>query len=561
MACSEDEESQMLNVISRHFELEGYDCKKDYFVKDGERRYNFDLFCKKDSEIIIVEVKTFEFLPSSVVYTLLGRMKTSSFERLKSYIAVPSKTRMLREAESEMKQNGIGLIVVDGDKIKFPIEAKPFITQASMLLKDILGSFIDAFNSGLIQSAPIGLNPATIVNAINTSELYSAKMYSSLRQATLKPYKLRISRELVDKLETIKNLSYASILTDFKNEYDQITDPTKESKLILDTLQKLWEGKYGKNETAKLFDSFNKIEPVLKSIPRYRDHFVHPFQVFLMGSLVIDANYSLFHKLHDQRFGKCQADSLDFSWLVCSTFHDIGYPVQLYEAFSKKFFSDFLQTEDSPVLIQTEKILFAEGNLNYVDNLAGLYIHYKGTKGQWIYNSTYSMDSDLRKIRNNMISEIQQRNHGLISSLSLLRKVLAEDFAKKDLDNYLAGRYSTDIFPAALAMALHDEHMLVKLGTPLVFEEMPLAFLLVYCDLVQESGRSEEAEIVELKDFICKQGNTEATLVFSGGAEYKKKFDEMERIFDVILSNKTTYSLSLRHAGSNCSRSTPIKKR
>jgi hypothetical protein len=560
MACGEDKESKMLNIISRYFEAQGCRCYKDYFMREGERKYNFDLFCESDSGPVIVEVKVFDFLPSSVVYALIGRMRTSSFDRLKLYLAVPSRTRMLREAELAMQQNGIGLIVVDSDKLDFRIEAKPFITQASVALNEILKSFIEAVNSGLIQSAPIGLNPATIVNAINTSAPYSAKMYSSLRQATLNPYKLRISRELVDKLENIKHLSYASLLTDFKRDYEKVSDPIKESKLILETLQKLWEGKYGKNEAAKLFDSFNKIEPVLKAIPRYRDHFVHPFQVFLMGSLVIDANYSLFHRLHEQKFDKCKKDSLDFAWLVCSTFHDIGYPVQLYEVFSKKFFSDFLQATDSPVLIQTEKLLFSEGNLNYIDNLAGLYNHYKSAKRQWVYNSTYSMDPELRRIRNSIISEAQQRNHGIISSLSLIRKILAEDFVKNDLENYLSGRFSTDIFPAALAMAFHDEHMLSKLGTPLVFEEMPLSFLLVYCDLIQESGRSEEAEIVDLKDFICEPGNTEATLVFSGATEYKKKFDEMERIYDIILSNKTIFSLSLRHAGSNCSRSTPIKQ-
>ena len=74
-------------------------------------------------------------------------------------------------------------------------------------------------------------------------------------------------------------------------------------------------------------------------------------------------------------------------------------------------------------------------------------------------------------------------------------KILSEKVAQKNPQNYRIGRFSTDVYPAALAIAIHDKDVINQLPQDVSLEKMPLGFLLIYCNLVQEFGRSEGEDV------------------------------------------------------------------
>jgi hypothetical protein len=457
--------------------------------------------------------------------------------------------------------SGIGLIKVSRESVQIAVEARPanealFQTFAKAVLKGIPssatvrgrtvenlpGTFSDA---DAILSSMFRVSPS-----ISASAGIANTMSKYIRTIATSRYKPRVSRELLDKVEDLHSVGYADLLREFRKEYDKAQDPIDENDTVLRVLGKLWAGKYGKTSGAKAFDSFEKFEPILKAIPGYRDHLIHPFQVFLMGTLIIDAHYQEFLRIYKRGIPNAQNDSLEFAWLLCSTFHDICYPIQMYDAFNKSFFQDFLQSEASPVVFQTEKLLIDDNHLKYMDQLVVLYFHLEcndNEDGSWEFDSPCKINASLRSA---MIEELRNRNHALLSSLALLKKILTEEFVQRSRKSYLRGRFSTDIYPAALAIAMHDERMLLRLKKPTTLEKMPLSFLLVYCDLVQEYGRSEREENTKLHDFECHSNLIQSTLVFGYKYDFNKKTREMEKIFKKIASEDLCFALDLRCKGS-----------
>ncbi len=196
-------------------------------------------------------------------------------------------------------------------------------------------------------------------------------------------------------------VSYSKLLIDFGREYKKIKNQHDENDLILQTLGKLWEGKYGKIEGAKAFTSFKEFEPILKGAPRYRDHMVHRFQVFLMGSLIIDSKHEFYTSTHKKFFNELASDSFDFAWLMCSTFHDICYPIQKYDQINKNLFRNFLESEEAPELFfKREKLLLEDNNLKYIDQLVSLYNHYLNKGVTWTYDSLCCIDQRMRSESN-----------------------------------------------------------------------------------------------------------------------------------------------------------------
>jgi hypothetical protein len=531
-------EEEIINIIMKHFEAENFKCKIHHLIFTEDRISEFDLVCrssdKKLKETLFIDVKTSEAIFSLRDFIIkknrVADQLRSPFYRF--YLCINSSTTLADVAKQELAANEIGLIRVNRDGVE-SIEKPESITK---MVQDILSKPFDQFTR-MDSDHP----EMTKYTNEKLQELTSILLLSKSE-----PYKLRIAGELIDKLDKLSKLGYSELLIEFKKEYETVYNANDENKLILKTLGKLWE-KYGKAQGARTFNSFEKFEPILKEIPGYRDHMIHPFQVFLMGSIIIDGNYDFFVSTHKKRFDSAQENSLEFAWLLCSTFHDICYPIQKYEQFSQKFFLEFLQSDNLPIVFQAEKLLTKNDNLKYIDQLVILFEHYTKTENDWKFDSPCKID---HKLRSEMINEISNKNHAPLGAIALIKKTLEEDFVKANLENYKQGRFSTDIYPAALAIALHDEKMLSKIRDSISLDEMPLIFLLVYCDLVQECGRSEEDEDVELHSFICNATNIETTLSFTKKPKFEDKTMEMQRIYKKIVSNSFHFKLNVRFSGS-----------
>jgi Holliday junction resolvase-like predicted endonuclease len=539
-------ELEMLEKVFRFFSAKGYKCQKHAVIKENGRFFEFDLVCRKDAETIVVEIKKTRALHQNHVQDIVSRTEIPLLRKAKIYLCILSSTNLLHGVQKSLEINGIGIIKVDKDLVQIALPAKEIDRRLIQLftsallntlpLANISRSAVDSFSSTMSTLT-------TIPSLMNTFSQY-------MRTITPSRYRFRIARELLDKIDDLHRVGYANLLREFKDGYERVKNPKDENNTVLRTLEKLWAGKYGKRSGAKAFNSFEKFEPILKAIPGYRDHLIHSFQVFLMGAVIIDVHYDKFLQFYKKKLKNAQSDSVEFAWLLCSTFHDICYPVQMYESFNKNFFLDFLQSEVSPVLFQTEKLLLDDDHLKYIDQLVALYTHFQGRKEQsekWEFDSMCKIDTNLRSM---MVKEITNKNHALLSAIALLKKILAEEFVKRSFRLYKKGRFSTDVYPAALAIAMHDEKVLHKLRKTISLENIPLSFLLVYCDLVQECGRSEREEIAELHSFDCRSNIIQSTLVFEYKHDFMKKSREMEKVFKKIASNELCFRLDLRCKGS-----------
>jgi hypothetical protein len=106
-----------------------------------------------------------------------------------------------------------------------------------------------------------------------------------------------------------------------------------------------------------------------------RDHVIHPFQTFLLGTLVINSYQREFleaiaddfgiekKKIYDSdcnlsKEGKALQTFLKASWFVCSTMHDIGYPIEVFDKLSEALRKQIgvLLNLDEGLLSQPERL-------------------------------------------------------------------------------------------------------------------------------------------------------------------------------------------------------------
>jgi hypothetical protein len=134
--------------------------------------------------------------------------------------------------------------------------------------------------------------------------------------------------------------------------------------------------------------------------------------------------------------------------------------------------------------------------------------------GHW-----FSKQNDLVKCFHREITGPANKNHCVISSISLLKLVEDKFSSKIRIDGMEFAEAFDEIFiPSALAIAIHDRNLWGKLKSPnnwtktregcplpiLKFEDDPLSFILILCDTIQEWGRPSKST-----DKIEKRGEEE----------------------------------------------------
>jgi hypothetical protein len=191
--------------------------------------------------------------------------------------------------------------------------------------------------------------------------------------------------------------------------------------------------------------------------------------------------------------------NIDKQWLITSSFHDMAYPLQLYEDWAKGFFKESLNIPDLGKL--DIKSYFVDRSLlsstGYIVNILCEKYFGKRLEGNWI-----DQEKALILFFHDRIS--RTKHHCILSSLYLLKQALAE-YTEEHTE------LVTDLFvPSALAIVLHHYEQvfrdlkltngerdtawenLVKAERvlkSLEFKTDPLTCLLMFCDSAQEWGR------------------------------------------------------------------------
>ena len=321
----------------------------------------------------------------------------------------------------------------------------------------------------------------------------------------------------------------------------------KKSEQIRNTLgfiQSIWK-KYDCSEIAEMYAKFQRIEEALFGLERdertggrYRDHFVHMFNCYVFGLRILtsivnktnDNDSKIIFKVDDEQlrevglpFGENYSykKRLFYLWTLISTFHDIAIPFQHLKNIGSginKFVQEFGWIFTNP---QVSIRSYDSSQLHYYFDLLGKLF---GGGLQLIENGKKykKQDKPHYYISKILGREFDYANHGVLSGF-FMWKMIEEIFLvsrtskyKFNIDQFNA--YSEyvleqDIARAALAISLHNLKNDGRTGFcprvfPIEFSKMPLTFLLILSDELQEYLRWEGVTI-ENKMRFCSHPSIE----------------------------------------------------
>jgi hypothetical protein len=315
-----------------------------------------------------------------------------------------------------------------------------------------------------------------------------------IRDKRQRAIELIIPSVLRSQIEKLSRLTCREILQEFIGQlhtFDNLEDA------IVDFFPRLLEH-YESSDTLKsvrawhLFQIFNK--KILSSTPRYRDHFVHQFVVFLLGVVMLDRLdtvpvstncYPGYQNLSDRE----KMLKMEQSWMMTSLFHDVAYPLQT----SNKWFWDILRvfigedshhpTRDLPL----DTILFNPDYLDSIDQLLSFHLQ--------LARNEHDLRRFIMDVLRNRDENGTGMDHGIMGALLLLSNPSFEFEA---------------IAPVASAIALHNTLSDGIAGVDMIhFEKHPLAFILIFCDLLHEWARdfdgdktARDTKFHRLKNFV-----------------------------------------------------------
>lgn len=247
-----------------------------------------------------------------------------------------------------------------------------------------------------------------------------------------------------------------------------------------------------KTDFLRYCESLEFFESILYQLPGYRSHFVHQLNVFLNGYLILNRlDDEQFKKIKEIIAQRCEVseDLIDIFkiWFITAIFHDTGYPLgkvgDLTQNFMEKIFNRKFDQIPSAVVGALSVRLFRE---TFRESL-NLLIQHLST---WLDPS----ESNRRKISHE-IHELffEDLSENLIPGLLLIK---ANETSSIDI---------CTLSTAISAIVLDDERMWEilknkKIKNQISYVDHPLAFLLVYCDNIQEYGRPKSvlrSQIVE----------------------------------------------------------------
>ena len=295
------------------------------------------------------------------------------------------------------------------------------------------------------------------------------------------------------------------------DEYAQVKLET-----VREAVEVLWT-RAQKVETSKMFLDFESFEKVLfQSNAEYRGHYAHQFDVFLLGyyilNRILETNNPAAEKFKT-------STSPNFTWMLASTFHDMGYPIQQIDEWLSAFLKTFLKI-DSRYSIEIERILTPV----FFDYLKFVSEEHYNRIAEPMTPSSVSPVKDWA-FHSYLQEKLRRKDHGVVSSLLLIHSILTQEKIAKSRE-WFFNTFPKEVLPACHAIALHNLE-----DVPKSFGKCPYAYLLVLCDSIQDWQRSLGAtDYSELKaitvDFSDNIPAIKAGLLIND----VKKVDELNKL-------------------------------
>ncbi len=356
---------------------------------------------------------------------------------------------------------------------------------------------------------------------------------------------LRSDKEILEFI--MKNLNqnfffkYLNTENEINNSLNAVVQEEKyetQIEKIGDFFSKVGE-RYSQQQVIEILKGFSKIQASLFGIEleeergrRFRDHFIHTFNVYIFGALIISqlmdkikdkSKIPSFLKIEKERAEIVKAFNLKkeelkdlkpydiekrlfFIWTFIAMFHDVGIPIEhlgimreRLNSFFEKF--GFVLHEFTAEFQDSMRTRF-----NYfIDLLVKMYKLPNNEKGIRFNNDNYETSKDIDPhIKNIFLRALDDKNHGIVSAICFFKCIIDSlSIIGGDNENYREWILEQDITRIALAIALHDlyKYNKITLSTeeisenniifPISFNNFPLTFLLILIDQTQEYYRPE----------------------------------------------------------------------
>lgn len=313
---------------------------------------------------------------------------------------------------------------------------------------------------------------------------------------------------------------YADIIDSYFMKLDRNSDDPLANKYssVLASINRLW---LDSEKNPSIFSQTKDFEPILQKNKYYRDHFIHSFNVFLLGYYIINKMREVFPNKH--YFGNNE-DHINLTWMLTSTFHDVAYPVQETESWLNGLFEKFLGVKPN-FSINIGQIL----PIIYIDFMRLLSKYHSRTTQGVLENEFLATDW---RFYNELGSELTKKNHGVIGALMLChRMAIREGFLKQHPDRddeRNPWNFLRDHMPACHAISVHDMESIRVL-----FKKFPFAYLLILCDELQDWGRPSKRANVHTIKFrkinICGEDIPEIKVGIICSTERKDRLKEVIR--------------------------------
>jgi DNA-binding transcriptional regulator YiaG len=295
-------------------------------------------------------------------------------------------------------------------------------------------------------------------------------------------------------------------------------------------LEELWVFQARKGETFKLFQNFESFEKILfQSNPDYRGHYVHQFDVFLLGYYILNRILETDTEI-SKKFKPSAERNPNLTWMLASTFHDIGYPIEKIDEWFSSFLNTFLRVKTA-YPIEIERIL-TPVFFDYLRYLSEE--HYNQTKEPMaVSGQCYLRDW---KFHNILLDNLKlKKDHGIISSLLLIHSLFTQEKIR-NFNEWLFETFEPEIIPACHAISIHN----LKIDYEKIsLSQSPFAFLLVLCDTIQDWERSVAGkDHSELKYIEVGFSDITPTIEFALQINSVRKFDELDELQKRLSADK-----------------------
>jgi hypothetical protein len=413
--------TQLLSQTERVLAKHGFRISRDYVLLSAKRKaigWRPSIYATKRNEKLAIEILPTAEIPRYLVNTLRLCKRALRNLRVELRAVVPRGSHLSEDLRNASLEFDIPILEVSGGNLKV-VFSKQISQQVAKALPDQVRLFRDERAAGRHI-------PGVLLNCVR-----------EMRHVKLKNQLCQFARE------------YES------EDFSEASDPLKaEYEFVLSFITKTATRLFGSHE-AKRLDLGQKVERMRLQSGDYRDHFIHAFQVFVLGLVIIDRYIDRFQSwMRSQK-----VDHLEETWFLASIFHDIQEPL-----------------ENAEWLGENDGLEIGLDYLKWKEIIALLAATYR--KRRHGKKRALKLEQILSDRYTNA-----PKNHGILAALEMINCASGVNISKT----------SFHVTTAAQSVALHDKKIWADFHQagimPLTIEEDPIAYLLIYCDAAQEWGR------------------------------------------------------------------------